>query len=150
MQLGLFDLACQVQVVSAAFAHRHAHTWAIHFFIALQRRVLADQIAALDQDIRRGKSNALSTHRIDCKKPDVSQTVGHSIHGLARGIEHHQGQTDTQSTRQLGGQVNGNAHRLTGCRILLGEDGIAQIDRGTQRAGWGKLLSDGGHGLGQR
>ena len=147
MQLGLLDLAGQVQVVSTVFAHGHAHARAVHFFIALQRRVLAHQVAALNQHIGRGKSNALAAHRVDRKKAHVRLLGGHRIDRFAGRIKGHQGQTHAQAARQFGGQVDRDTFGLTGCCVFLGQDGVAQIDRGTQRAGGGELRGNGRHGL---
>ncbi len=127
------QLAREEQVVGAALADHHAVAGAVHLGVAADGRVRADQVPALDQDIRLGEADARGTARIDRKEADIGLLLRHHVDRFAGGIDHHQLQRHTEPLRQGVRQIDGDAGRLP-LRIQAGQDGVAQVDGGTQGA----------------
>ncbi len=116
----MFQLACQEQIVGAALAHRDAHAFAIHVFVALHRRIGRDEVGAFADAVRRRLQHVLAARRVDRDEGDVPHSAARHLDHFARRVERHQLQRHAKARRQL-------ARQLFADPRALGDDaGMAQ------------------------
>lgn len=73
------QLAREEKVIGASLPNHDALSCEIDLIEAGQRRVIADGIAALDEHVCRGETNAFTSLRIDRKESDVGLLLRHCI-----------------------------------------------------------------------
>ena len=120
----------------------------VDFFVAGQRRSLADEVAAFDQDVRGSKGDVLAALRVDGEKADVGPRFADGFDRAPGGVEDHQFERHAQALGEGARQVDRDAENFAAAAVASGEQRIAEVDRGAQNPLRGKVGAggSGGHG----
>ena len=137
------QLAREEEVVGAAPTDGDARARAVDVLVPLQGRVGADEVGALDDDVRRGVVHVGGTHGIDRDEGDVDPALLDRFGDLAGRLERHELGREAEPPRRLPRQVDRQAARLSGGAAAR-EDRVAEVDGGAETAGRAEVGGDGG------
>ena len=113
----------------------------VHLGVVPQGRTAGDEIAALDQHVRRGEAQAVAAGRVNGEETHVGLLAPDGIHRQDGLLEQDQLDFEVQFASECTGQVDRDAARLAGGRIGVRQDRVTQIDgsakpaTGRERAG---------------
>ena len=93
--------AREMQVVGAALADDDDVAGAVDLVVAAQRRAFANEVAALDQDIRRSERDVGAAQRVDGEEADVGALARDRIDRLAGGVDGQQLDGDAEAPAEL-------------------------------------------------
>ena len=117
---------------------------AIDLAVGVDRRILRDHVDALDDGVGRGERDVGCAQRIDREEADVPGLRLQPFDHLARLLIAHELDRHAEAAGELARQVGGDAAGFGRRRIARGEHGIAEIDRGAQRARGSQVGRGGG------
>ena len=134
-QLGRLEGAAQVEVVGAAAADDDARAGPVDLVVVGQRRGVANQVGAFDQDVGRGEADAVAAQRIDREEADVGLLRLHRLDRSRGGVDDDELDRHAELVGERAREVDRDADTAPVAGVAARQDRIAEVDRRAQAPG---------------